>query len=175
MDNVHRFKKNTDLDSFIKKNYDHYHQTTTFFVANFPFKKVKSTSPKYCCYMLMKIYSLFCLFNSHNMKCLEKHQHNLEKQSLGENIFSKTTEIIRKNTFIINGTFSYMLFLKSEVTSHCFPDTRGPKVYFLINKYLVTIQITSNSPIKLIKNIRILIYVTKYKQLQYSLNIKTYL
>jgi len=25
MDNVHRFKKNTDLDSFIKKNYDHYH------------------------------------------------------------------------------------------------------------------------------------------------------
>ena len=33
----------------------------------------------------------------------------LGHRKLGENIFSKMTEIIMKNTFIVNGTFSYML------------------------------------------------------------------
>jgi len=68
--------KSTDLDSFIKKNTTIANRQQTFFFANFPL------SPKLLLYVracLMKTDYLFCLFNSHNMKCLEKHQHHQGK------------------------------------------------------------------------------------------------
>jgi len=39
-------------------------------------------------------------------------------RKLGENIFSKMTEIIMKNTFIVNGTI--ISLLKSKVVLHCY-------------------------------------------------------
>ena len=45
--------KSTDLDSFIKKNTTIANRQQTFFLCKFSVvsKTVKSTSPKYCCYM----------------------------------------------------------------------------------------------------------------------------
>ena len=76
--------KSTDLDSFIKKNTTIANRQQTFFLCKFSVvsKTVKSTSPKLLLYVgacLMKTDYLFCLFNSHNMKCLEKHQQHLGK------------------------------------------------------------------------------------------------